>query len=386
MLNLELFPGILKYVGMAVATGSTVWAATNVVSREVDGRKNLTRAGKWSIAITLIGFIVSLSSTIIDDRVKERKAREAEERERNKEESAALKELQRMNRIIRSAQPLTSLHLEWTFSGLIPEALRFLELADSTLLDDYQSAFYNVPMRADDAQLLNNEYLLYPFLNSVRDDSLIKEGNVVALISMDESHSAILPIGVVSKTMQGYHNSVEELRKINALYAGGIRFSEDLGAIWGLGPHDGPLRLSRPLSSFPFLLHDTSNATIAWDLDPLTFYNAIDRQAGAAPMLAALPDEIRILLINHIGAMPFEGSNFAVPHESFPWNYYAGAEPKQSALVGDMRLALVPNGWENEQVGYRLDLMIDHVIEDYWADECDVKCLAMVFRRQDDQQ
>src|SRR5215831_19936247 len=54
---------ILKYLGLGLAAGSSVWGTLNVLTiTGSHGRKKLTTAGVISIALTILGLVISVVS------------------------------------------------------------------------------------------------------------------------------------------------------------------------------------------------------------------------------------------------------------------------------------------------------------------------------------
>lgn len=60
---------IAKYAGAVLASLATIWSATNVVNREVDGRKRLTGAGWIAIGFIVGGLTTSLASIYLQDQL-----------------------------------------------------------------------------------------------------------------------------------------------------------------------------------------------------------------------------------------------------------------------------------------------------------------------------
>ena len=94
-----------QYAGPVVATVSSIWAATHTISREVDGRKTLTRAGRVAIGLAIGGLVITLASSYLKDAVDSQKAADSAEAETKRVEA----EKQQLKVLALSGQPLTRL-------------------------------------------------------------------------------------------------------------------------------------------------------------------------------------------------------------------------------------------------------------------------------------
>jgi hypothetical protein len=68
-----------QYAGPVVATVSSIWAATHKISRQVDGRKTLTRAGRVAIGLAIGGLVITPASSYLKDAVDSQKAADSAE-------------------------------------------------------------------------------------------------------------------------------------------------------------------------------------------------------------------------------------------------------------------------------------------------------------------
>jgi len=172
---------------------------------------------------------------------------------------------------------------------------------------------------------------------------------VIALLALDGATNAVLPIGYLS------HDSPrsDEWNRIvseGAQFAGGLRLPEDKFTFI-----DGaPPKFSRPVLNAPTLSIDRGAATIDWDLDPATFSNAVDRQAGSIPVMASLPETLRVVLLSEAARLPFQGTNLAAARECSPWSSDANAKPVRPSRFSASTITLVPNASANNPVRYRL--------------------------------
>ncbi|MGY2996918.1 hypothetical protein [Mesorhizobium sp. URHB0026] len=61
--NISIWLIVLKYMGLSLATGSSIWATINVLTTTgPDNRKQLTAAGVVSIVLTILGLVISIVS------------------------------------------------------------------------------------------------------------------------------------------------------------------------------------------------------------------------------------------------------------------------------------------------------------------------------------
>jgi len=101
---------VLKYMGLALAAGSSVWGTTNdLTTTTSDGQRLLTRAGRISILLTIVGPLLSI---IFEDLQRRDPART--------QAAQVTAEAQRTNEIILAGQPLTSLSLHLQFASASP--------------------------------------------------------------------------------------------------------------------------------------------------------------------------------------------------------------------------------------------------------------------------
>ncbi|MDX6497864.1 MAG: hypothetical protein QOG23_1124 [Blastocatellia bacterium] len=83
---------ILKYFGLLLATVSTIWGLTHELATKDDsGNRRLTKAGRYSIALVILGLLISLNTTTLEILLKQRaddraRAEKLEEQSRKQQE------------------------------------------------------------------------------------------------------------------------------------------------------------------------------------------------------------------------------------------------------------------------------------------------------------
>src|ERR1051326_1863463 len=109
--DLPTWQEVLKYFGLCLAAGSSVWGAANELQvKGADDRIRLTFAGRVAIAFTFAGLIISIASE------------DLQRRESDALRTAQTKtEAKRTNEIIQAGQLLTQLSLQWQFTSTNPE-------------------------------------------------------------------------------------------------------------------------------------------------------------------------------------------------------------------------------------------------------------------------
>jgi len=281
-----------------------------------------------------------------------------------------------------SGQPLTRLSLTWRFEGVSP-SMRAAMIAGREEADDaYREGVYNVPRSKSAIDILYGYYALYPFLRTIAGEFQGGRGRgpgesndtVIALLALDAATNAVLPIGYLS------HDSLraDEWNRIvseGAQFAGGLRLPEDKFTFID----DAPPKFSRPVLNAPTLSIDRGAATIDWDLDPTTFSNAVDRQAGSIPVMASLPETLRLVLISEAARLPFQGTNLAAPRECSPWSSDAKAKPVTPSRFSASTITLVPNANANNPIRYRLRSALLQSLRNDYNHPCDFTDLQLIF-------
>lgn len=347
---------ILKYAGLILATVSSIWGATNVVSREVNGKKKLTLAGRFSLALTIAGFLISISSTLLQDH-----------QNKIKGEAAALKEIHKTNQIILAGQPLTSLHLQWKFDA----RNNFLgPLMDSCKSDwdRYHTDWVQGGTISTQANALYKEYFLYPFFGSVLNDSVFYESDFLMLISIDNTQSSVLSFGCLNDTVRfpGYDKKIPSykalLSKNKWHLSGGISFSSEVDE----GIHFGEdITTGRTLSRQPSLIKKNDSVLFDWNLDPFNFMRSVDKMDPNIILTANLPKKLKVLLMHNMKIVPFENNNMTYsPHYSL-WDEYGADKKTQNDILKHSEIWLIPNGLVDEASHYRLSRMVKKRLTEY---------------------
>jgi len=328
----------LKYAGLGIAALSSLWSATNVVSKEVDGRKQLTFAGKVAVLITLASLIVSVSSTILEDRAHARAAA-----------NRAIAELNQTNRIIMAGQPLASLSLDWKF-GPNDNATQFFrnanEAVTKTIENDSQGE-----VGASQGQGIYKSLVLGPFIQALPAGNFGKSNPpAVILLSLDNFQNAVLAIGGITSTTKWSGKMQFSRDKL----AGGVDLVDESGAAL----YGGVPARKRAVRSSPQLREtsDGGSLELSWSLDPVTLANSIDKQNDVTPLTANLPRELKMLILYEIQELPFNVESFASSAVFEPWDgssYGKKADGTPNPMLSDCTLELIPNGFTDQRSRYR---------------------------------
>ena len=331
--------GVLKYAGIGIATLSSVWSATNVVSREVDGRKRLTRAGKIAVGFTMLGLAVTVTSSILQDRAA---SQAAEER--------AIAELRRTNRIILAGQPLASLDFTWEFDRIGRHTLQSVDSAALAAQEEQRNKQGGTTL--SQAQVLWQEMVLYPFLSSLVTRRFGEpQQNVIVLLSLDPYSNAILPFGFLGDSILWNRN--EASPAVDSALSGSVLYRRDFGgAMYGASS-----RRQDEVRNVPVVRHHGDSLAVRWILDPVTFAHVVDRQNAATPLTANLPDRMSMLILYDVRDLPFAPGNFASPRDFEPWsrNSYSPAQDTAGVdveLLARSTLTLVPNELADQAARY----------------------------------
>ena len=199
---------VLKYLGLCLAAGSSIWGAANDLSiRGPNGERRLTNAGAAAVGFTALGLIISLVSE--DLRRRQDSASHA---------AQVIAEARRTNEIIISGQQLASLSFRWEFTSR-SAALR-------KAMDDGAKAQYENALTSQGGvpktpfEVVDYESLLLPLVSFLADpqnalsakppplpdpatqhvkQSEKKQGSTVVLMSLDAPSNAILSFGSIGK-------------------------------------------------------------------------------------------------------------------------------------------------------------------------------------------
>lgn len=199
---------VLKYAGLCLAAGSSIWGTVNeLVDKVPDGTRRLTKAGLVAISFTVLGLIISLVSE------------DLQRRENDASHLAQVAaEAKRTNEIIVSGQLLTSLKLHWQFASKNPQLEQAMADGSNGVTRnsyDEQGGVPEVPFDVEDYQ-----QLLMPLISFVANPAgapkpndqggskkeeskpsstkkANKQGSTVVLMAMDASANTILSFGTI---------------------------------------------------------------------------------------------------------------------------------------------------------------------------------------------
>jgi hypothetical protein len=368
--------GLLKYTGLVIGTASSLWSATTVEAKEQSGRKKLTKAGKISLAFVIVGFAIALVSNILEDRVN-----------LQKENAKALRELETTNRLILASQPLTSLQIDWTFEGIDQSLVDSLSAKEKEENDHWDDCFFNVPMSEKDSHRMNNYFVLYPFLDYIAqgspsrtaDKTLGNDGkNLIALISLDTSHSALLAVGDLEQALANSRSKPKVKRSRGLLFSGGVR-------VYAKEPCAADVQSADVLSE-PYIevKSEKRGASIQWTLDPFTFDNSVDRSVSG-PISAGLPPRLGVMILSRVRELPFVPDNFAIPGLCPIWED-SDNDSKialQSLPFSKSFLKLIPNGRGELATRYTLESVRDHCVLDEYQENCQCGGRLLEFKAEE---
>jgi len=135
---IELLLSFFTYAGPVVATVSFIWAATHTISREVDGRKTLTPAGRVAVGLAIGGLVITLASSYLQNAVDRKRATASAEAETKRVEA----EKQHLKVLALSGQPLTRLSLTWRFEGVSASMGAAMKAGREEADDAYREGVY----------------------------------------------------------------------------------------------------------------------------------------------------------------------------------------------------------------------------------------------------
>lgn len=346
---LSTFLTVLKFAGVLLAAFSSIWGTLhNVTVDDPSGQKHLTKQGRWAIAAIILGFLISISTSFVEDVVADKKSKEERQ-----------KEAERTREIIISGQSLVSLRLQWEFNHVPELFLKYFKKEETTVLDlpnSYEEQFkylYGVHA-ADMFSSARRYHQLYPWLRSLAGRPWSYEGGVVCLVGLDRDASSIIPFGAVAKTKGDL--------------AGGIRSTKEFpNALIEQDNSDPPVESDasqanlRIRSSFqPELRVKDQNLIIDWKLDPVSLAQAIDRVNPTTTV--GSPERIRILVLSKIRDLPISGTNnFSQPDWPLPW---VEQIQRSRNFLGDSTLTLYPNGFEDYPMVFEMRFLGKQKIAD----------------------
>ena len=363
---------IRKYLGLCVAAVSSVWGTTHELTvQSPNGKKRLTSPGVVAIVLTILGLAVSI---LFEDLQRRRTAIE------QSQNLAA--EAQRTNRIIISAQPLTSLTLSlWFRSG--DEELRkeILAGADASIKNSENVQGGSPPVRLDAMEYYADIIPLLKYLarlgpdlgkdhksHGVEDGTQTHRNSIAAIIPLDDARNTVLSFGYIDGEAEP--EGSDGSAKLSAGFAPINDYS-------GLGT-------TRRGKSWPwggFASGDTTSSTyeLGWKLDPVTLKNSMDQAVQDIHATAKFPRVLKIAIFYDAGPLPFEKNNFALSSAEGLWSDEEWILNKTDKPVPDMELTLSVNGFDEIAYKYKLDQVHDVRLQDEYDDPFDARCTMLKF-------
>jgi hypothetical protein len=362
---------ILQYFGFVLAAGSSIWGTLSEFTVKTHGgRRHLTAAGKGAVGLTILGLLVSIVSVDL---------------QRRQAAADAKAEAARTNAIIIAGQPLTSLDVRWSISGITSTLAQVLAKGDAdaeSFIEDQQGE-----RDYQQNQAVYRSHDLYPFLIELarefaNDSSKAVNANVVVLLALDDDEETVLPFGDLRDNSVWPKNE----KQASPLPRSSVEV-EDHGDYGDFG--------NAELRSWPQLSHKDSRVTISWSLDPATFAKAIDRQIATVEPTAKLPDVFRIAVLFDLKGLPFAPANFALPENPNFWKYpdYQDTENEnfrgKLALISNnfsSTLDLVPNSSGLIAYHYNLKRAYETLFLDSYGEASnDLRCVVFEFQKAPEQ-
>ncbi len=362
---------ILKYSGLLIAAISSVWGITTDVSIEVDGKKKLSKEGYVAVILVGLGFLISVISTIVEDRM-ESDAREARLRE----------DIRRTNKIILSGQPITSLYFSWQFNDVSREGLDLIWRGDTTSMGEIgreQQGGVRGPSQNGPAFRRNS---LYPFIKMLFRNTADNEAEqFVMLISFDRDQTTVMPMAYLMDTATIEGKVASDYSRDGKFPVGVETVSSNEASFQGYG---------NSRYNYPQISYEKDTVYIDWYLDPVTFADSYNTQVTDMSPSAYFPDTLKVALLYDFETLPFESENFALAPDYIFWDDVGGVEPVSSidtlAIQADLlkrsSLYFTPNALRDQTVSYRfLEYFAQPVVEKDVGEAVACNALVLVFVR-----
>ncbi len=352
---------ILKYLGLSLAAGSSVWATVNVLTVDkAGGGKKLTAAGVISIVLTIVGLVISVVSE------------DLQRRQAAKSQAVQIAaEAKRTNDIIIAGQPLTSLSFRLQFSSKDASLWQRMKKGQGDIAENAltsQGGVTEVPL-----EIMEFSSALLPLLSWVAGidgtprTSDGKDDSVVVLMPLDESYNTILSFGNLRDGISWYGTG----DKKNISH--GFPLNHDARS--GYSDPRGTAELVDDPSRGP------STYSISWDLDPVTLANAVDQTNPAVLATANLPQTLDITVIHSIGTLPFRQNNFALSSATNLWrkNEWARKEITPAKDFSGAVFTIEVNGFREKTYLYALRKIYDLNLLDQFDDDFETACTVFEF-------
>lgn len=366
----EFLLSIIKYLGLFIATSSSIWGATNIISKEVDGKKKLTRAGKISIILTLSGLILSIASNIIQDRYSAEKSR-----------LAYLNEIKKTNKIILAGQPLLSLGFKLNFDNKFCANFRkSIEIADSSVNKEQEDACQG-EMAGTQNEAIELSSGLFPLVNASLTDTLPSNvNNFIYLISLDEDNNSVLSYGYLDDRLMIYSGTSEDNKKY--LFSN-QKEKHSAGVTCELPAY----QVGAADIAHPYFSADSTSTSFNWNLDIKTLWSCINKQHDEFPLNAYLPKTIKVAILYDFVSLPFASGNIATCDEFYVWSSYDNMEKEEKLehhIYNNSTIEVIPNHLADQKANYRLeDCFQQNVTDPTWGEDVICKELLLVYERQE---
>jgi hypothetical protein len=358
---------IFKYAGLFIAATSSIWAATNVESHEVNGSKKLTRPGKISIGLTVTGLLITIVSNILEDRLKTQE-----------EQAAAVREIRRTNKIILAGQPLKSLALNISCSNVRKTFLQSMHDADSTWKAEIMDQQGEVSSSKGEG--IARAYGSLPLFGaSLRD--IKSSGTEYFLMLVSLGNDAVLSYGYLPDNIKFESTEMDGQasdEKANTLPKGVFSENQILASVH----YGSDIDISEP----DFLGGvETASVNLGWDINPITLHTCLSKINPFVTLTASLPSTIKVIFLYDLEALPFTSVNFAMGHASL-WSERSTESITIRHIYDDSILKLVPNGLEEEGVQYKLTgIYGKELVDKEYEEEILCKSLLLVYSQVQDE-
>lgn len=203
-MNHALLLSVLKYLGFAVAAGSTIWGLTRKTTVEdAGGKKRLTAAGHVAVALAAFSGITGMLAYGLEQLTR------GQDR---------LDRIEQTQRLILASQPLRTLSFSIRIEGFSSEQRQ--QLADG--MDNAKQLtspdsgdvgdITGYPFEKYRQEVIRS-YVLYPFFQSLGQEPPAT-GDAILLIELDASGSVILSLGATTgDSFAGYIEQAQYLRQ-----------------------------------------------------------------------------------------------------------------------------------------------------------------------------
>jgi len=360
---------ILKYVGLAIASAATIWTATNITSKEVNGKKELTTAGRVSIIFTLSGLAISITSNILEEKLKAKKASQQ-----------AIAEIKRTNKIILSGQPLLQLTLSIQCNGDFKDFKQFSEVLHDEYIEEATNQQGEVSSSKGDAiQFAHGVFPL--FMKSITGEDRRSE-DFLFLISLDEHQNNVLSYGYVNDwsvldIQNGGYDSSESKR---TKYSKGILSDED---VWKPAYYGGNKRISDPGFG-----STEDGIRFEWNLDSSTLFDCLNKLKSHIPLSANLSPIIKVAILYNLKKLPVENENMTSSFGEI-WGPYNCEDEQESDAVKNIytnsALYLTPNQLDNETLTYSLEsVCYKKILDEEWQEQLLCNEILLIYRKVED--